>query len=135
MNSISQGLVLLQAAAGSSSGQMVSTLVTFGLVFVVFYFLIIRPQNKKQKEAKKMIEAVKKGDRIITIGGIHGIVHSVKETTVVVKVDDDCRIEFTKSALATVAAARTEEKAEEPAPAPEKTAKAEKAEKSEEEKK
>jgi preprotein translocase subunit YajC len=53
MNSISQGLVLLQAAAGSSSGQMVSTLVTFGLVFVVFYFLIIRPQNKKQKEMKR----------------------------------------------------------------------------------
>ena len=49
MNSISQGLVLLQAAAGSSSGQMVSTLVTFGLVFVVFYFLIIRPQRKRVK--------------------------------------------------------------------------------------
>ena len=136
MNSISQGLVLLQAAAGSSSGQMVSTLVTFGLVFVVFYFLIIRPQNKKQKEAKKMIEAVKKGDKIITIGGIHGMVHAVKETTVVVKVDDDCRIEFTKSAIATVAPARVEEKvAEEPAPVVEKTQKAEKAEKSEEEKK
>ncbi len=132
MNSISQGLVLLQAAAGSSSGQMISTLVTFGLVFVVFYFLIIRPQNKKQKEAKKMIEAVKKGDKIITIGGIHGMVHAVKETTVVVKVDDDCRIEFAKSAIATVAPARVEEKAEEPAPAPEKT---QKAEKSEEEKK
>ena len=136
MNSISQGLVLLQAAAGSSSGQMVSTLVTFGLVFVVFYFLIIRPQNKKQKEAKKMIEAVKKGDKIVTIGGIHGVVHAVKEGTVVVKVDDDSRIEFSKSAIATVAAARVEEKpAEEPAPAAEKPQKSEKAEKSEEEKK
>ncbi len=136
MNSISQGLVLLQAAAGSSSGQMVSTLVTFGLVFVVFYFLIIRPQNKKQKEAKKMIEAVKKGDKIITIGGIHGVVHAVKEGTVVVKVDDDSRIEFSKSAIATVAAARVEEKpAEEPATAAEKPQKSEKAEKPEEEKK
>ena len=137
MNSISQGLVLLQAAAGSSSGQMVSTLVTFGLVFVVFYFLIIRPQNKKQKEMKKMIEAVKKGDRIVTIGGIHGIVHAVKEGTVVVKVDDDCRIEFSKSAVATVSASKVEEKAvEEPAPAAEKPQTTEKtAEKSEEEKK
>jgi len=137
MNSISQGLVLLQAAAGSSSGQMVSTLVTFGLVFVVFYFLIIRPQNKKQKEMKKMIEAVKKGDRIVTIGGIHGTVHAVKEGTVVVKVDDDCRIEFSKSAVATVSASKVEEKAvEEPAPAAEKPQKIEKtAKKSEEEKK
>ncbi|MCE1196366.1 preprotein translocase subunit YajC, partial [bacterium] len=91
MNVISNGLVLLQAAAANSTGQMVSTLVTFGLVFVVFYFLIIRPQNKKQKEAKKMIDAVKKGDKVVTIGGVHGTVHSVKEGTVIVKVDDDCR--------------------------------------------
>jgi hypothetical protein len=68
-----------------------------------------------------MIEAVKKGDRIVTIGGIHGTVHAVKEGTVVVKVDDDCRIEFSKSAVATVSASKVEEKAaEEPAPAAEK---------------
>jgi len=116
MNITSNGLVLLQAAA-SSTGQMVSTLVTFGLVFVVFYFLIIRPQNKKQKEAKKMIDAVKKGDKVVTIGGVHGTIHSVKEGTVVVKVDDDCRIEFSKSAIATVVAAKTEEKPAEAVPA------------------
>lgn len=116
MNLTSNGLVLLQAAA-SSTGQMVSTLVTFGLVFVVFYFLIIRPQNKKQKEAKKMIDAVKKGDKVITIGGVHGTVHSVKEGTVIVKVDDDCRIEFSKSAIATVSAPKAEEKAAEAVPA------------------
>lgn len=117
MNVISNGLVLLQAAAANSTGQMVSTLVTFGLVFVVFYFLIIRPQNKKQKEAKKMIDAVKKGDKVVTIGGVHGTVHSVKEGTVIVKVDDDCRIEFSKSAIATVVAPKAEEKAAEAAPA------------------
>ncbi|HCO48222.1 MAG TPA: preprotein translocase subunit YajC [Spirochaetaceae bacterium] len=116
MNAISKGLVLLQTAAANPTGQMVSTLVTFGLVFVVFYFLIIRPQNKKQKEAKKMIEAVKKGDKIVTIGGVHGTVHAVKEGTVVVKVDDDCKIEFSKSAVATVSASRVEEKPAEAAP-------------------
>ena len=116
MNAISKGLVLLQTAAANPTGQMVSTLVTFGLVFVVFYFLIIRPQNKKQKEAKKMIEAVKKGDKIVTIGGVHGTVHAVKEGTVVVKVDDDCKIEFSKSAVATVSVARVEEKPAEAVP-------------------
>ena len=116
MNAISQGLVLLQAAAANPTGQMISTLVTFGLVFVVFYFLIIRPQNKKQKDMKKMIEGVKKGDKIVTIGGIHGTVHAVKEGTVVVKVDDDCKIEFSKSAVATVFVAKTEEKPAEAAP-------------------
>jgi len=132
MNAISKGLVLLQAAAANPTGQMVSTLVTFGLVFVVFYFLIIRPQNKKQKEMKNMIAGVKKGDKIVTIGGIHGTVHAVKEGTVVVKVDDDCKIEFSKSAVATVSVTKTEEK---PVEVPAQTEKAEKAEKSEEEKK
>jgi preprotein translocase subunit YajC len=115
MNAISHGLVLLQAASANPTGQMVSTLVTFGLVFVIFYFLIIRPQNKKQKDMQKMIAGVKKGDKIITIGGIHGTVYSVKEGTVVVKVDDDCKIEFSKSAIASVSVAKAEEKAEEPA--------------------
>jgi len=125
MNAISKDLVLLQAAAANPTGQMVSTLVTFGLVFVVFYFLIIRPQNKKQKEMKNMIAGVKKGDKIVTIGGIHGTVHAVKEGTVVVKVDDDCKIEFSKSAVATVSVAKTEEK---PVEVPAQTEKAEKAE-------
>lgn len=115
MNAINHSLVLLQAASANPTGQMVSTLVTFGLVFVIFYFLIIRPQNKKQKDMQKMIAGVKKGDKIITIGGIHGTVYSVKEGTVVIKVDDDCKIEFSKSALASVSVVKAEEKAEEPA--------------------
>jgi len=119
MNAITRGLSLIQTQAANSGGQMISTVVTFGLVFVVFYFLIIRPQNKKQKDAKKMIEAVKKGDKIITIGGAHGTVYAVKEGTVVVKVDDDCRIEFSKSAISTVVTAKAEEKIEAPAEKPE----------------
>jgi preprotein translocase subunit YajC len=77
-------------------------IITFGLVFVIFYFFIIRPQNKKQKDTEKMISAVKKGDKVITIGGIHGEVTSTKETTVIVKVDDACKLEFNRSAIATV---------------------------------
>ncbi len=63
-----------------------------------------------------MIAGVKKGDKIVTIGGVHGTVYSVKENTVVVKVDDDCRIEFSKSAVATVVVAKAEEKPAEAAP-------------------
>ena len=119
MNTIARGLSLLQTQAANPTGQMLSTVVTFGLVFVVFYFLIIRPQNKKQKDAKKMVEAVKKGDKIVTIGGVHGTVYNVKEGTVIVKVDDDCRIEFSKSAIASVAVVKTEEKPEITADKPE----------------
>jgi preprotein translocase subunit YajC len=112
MNSIQNSLTLLQTAASNQTGSLVSTIVTFGLVFVIFYFLIIRPQNKKQKQMQQMIAGVKKGDKIVTIGGIHGIVASVKESTVVVKVDDGTRIEFSKSAIASVSPAKTEERAE-----------------------
>lgn len=116
MNAIQNGLVLLQGTtAANPTGQLVSTIVTFGLVFVIFYFLIIRPQNKKQKEMQKMIAGVKKGDKIITIGGIHGVVAAVKETTVLVKVDDGTRIEFSKSAISSVSPVKAEEKASEPA--------------------
>ncbi len=90
------------SAAAGGSGQMVTTFITFGLVILIFYFLIIRPQNKKQKEAKRMLEALKKGDKVVSIGGIHGTVVSVKDQTVVVKVDDNTKLEFTKSAIASV---------------------------------
>lgn len=86
----------------SAQGSVFMPIATFGLVFVIFYFFIIRPQNKKQKDTEKMISAVKKGDKVITIGGIHGEVTSTKETTVIVKVDDACKLEFSRSAIASV---------------------------------
>jgi len=122
MNGIQNGLTLLQqATAPNSTGSFVSTIVMFGLIFVIFYFLIIRPQNKKQKQMQQMIAGVKKGDKIVTIGGIHGVVASVKESTVVVKVDDGTRIEFSKSAISSVSPVKAEEKAE-PAEEPEEKA-------------
>jgi len=99
MNNFTFSMPMLQAAA---SGQMVTTLVTFLLVILVFYFLIIRPQNKKQKETQKMIEAVKKGDKVVTIGGLHGTVHSVKDKTVLLSVDDNVKMELNKSAISVV---------------------------------
>lgn len=120
MNSIAPGFVLLQAqdaaAAANPTAGMMTTLIMFGSIFLVFYFLIIRPQSKKQKEMRKMIEALKKGDKIVTIGGIHGIVSTVKERTVIVKVDDDVKLEFSKSAVASVEpAGKTDEEKPEPA--------------------
>lgn len=95
----------------SSQSSVFMPIITFGLVFVIFYFFIIRPQNKKQKDTEKMIAAVKKGDKVITIGGIHGEVTSTKETTVIVKVDENCKLEFNRSAIATVVLDEKEAKA------------------------
>lgn len=93
------------AGSGGTSGggtQLVTMLVTFGLIIVVFYFLVIRPQNKKKKDAAKMLEAMKRGDRVVTIGGMHGSVDSVKDNEVVLKVDDNVKIKFSKSAISQV---------------------------------
>ena len=95
---------LLQAAP-SSTGSLLTTFIPFGLVILIFYFLIIRPQNKKQKQMEKMLSALKKGDKVVTIGGIHGVIQSVKDGgTVVVKVDESCKLEFSRSAISTVVA-------------------------------
>lgn len=69
------------------------------LLFVVFWLFFIRPQNKRQKEAQKFRDALQKGDKVMTIGGIHGKVHEVKETTIVITVDNNVNIEVEKSAL------------------------------------
>jgi len=89
------------ASAGELGGSMASAFLPLVAIFVIFYFFLMRPQSKKQKETEKMINSLKKGDKVITIGGIHGVVSSLKEKTVIIKVDDDAKIEFNRSAIAT----------------------------------
>ena len=91
----------LQQMAGTGS-QTIMSVVPFILIIAIFYFFIIRPQNKKQKETQKLIDALKKGDKVVTIGGIHGIVSATKEKTVIVKVDEGVKIEFNRSAISGV---------------------------------
>ncbi len=89
-------------ATGGGGAQLVTMLITFGLIIVVFYFLVIRPQNRKSKEAKKMLASIKRGDRVVTIGGMHGFVEAVKEDSVVLKIDDNVKVKFSKSAVSQV---------------------------------
>jgi preprotein translocase subunit YajC len=93
-------LPLIQAAGGIAG--MSTPIVTFALVIGIFYFLIIRPQNKKQKQTKAMIESVEKGDKVTTIGGIRGTVDSVKDGIVSNRVYNDVKLDFNKSALSEV---------------------------------
>ncbi len=109
-------------SSAGSTGSMTTTFITFGLIILIFYFLIIRPQKKRDKETKNMLAAMKKGDKVVSIGGIRGTIVMVKETTVVVKVDDNTRIEFSKNAIAQILDRKAEGAA---------SAKAEKSEKAE----
>lgn len=103
---ISDFLVLLAQApapapAAPGPGSM---LIPFICIGVIFYFLIIRPQSKRQKEHTVMVAALKTGDKVITNGGIHGIIANVKEgSTLILKVADNVKIEIDKSAVATIA--------------------------------
>jgi preprotein translocase subunit YajC len=83
-------------------------IVLFGGIFVVFYFFMIRPQQKKAKEAQKFITELKTGDKVVTIGGAHGSVVSIREKTIVVEVDSSkgVRIVFEKSAISKDASTR-----------------------------
>ncbi|MDR3124148.1 MAG: preprotein translocase subunit YajC [Treponema sp.] len=102
-----------QGGAGTAgTGNLVSAFLPFILIIAIFYFIIIRPQNKKQKETQRMLSALKKGDRIVTIGGIHGVISTVRENSVVVKVDDNTKVEFSRSAISNVVEAGKAEKIE-----------------------
>lgn len=85
------------AATGGGSGWMMW--VMLGLIFVVMYFFMIRPQKKQQKELQKFRDAIKKGDKVVTIGGIYGTVSEVKDNTVLMEVDNSVKIRVSKQAL------------------------------------
>ncbi|MEZ4904282.1 MAG: preprotein translocase subunit YajC [Spirosomataceae bacterium] len=91
-------IILLQAASGQTS--MIYQLVLWAGIIGVFYFFMIRPQQKKQKDQKKFLEELKKGDEVITIGGLHATVVSVYETTVTLEIDaKGTRIKLEKASI------------------------------------
>ena len=77
-------------------------LLPFAFIFIIFYFLLIRPQQKRQKEHQKLLSNLKTGDKVITTSGIHGLIANVKETTFLVKIADNVKIEVDKNAIASV---------------------------------
>jgi preprotein translocase subunit YajC len=72
------------------------------VMFAVMYFLMIRPQQKKQKKITEMLNAMKKGDRVLTTGGIIGVISSIKDDIVILKVAENTKMEFKKSAISSV---------------------------------
>ncbi|PCH98988.1 MAG: preprotein translocase subunit YajC [Bacteroidetes bacterium] len=90
-------LILMGSPQGDSDP--IGTFVMLGLIMIVFYFFMIRPQMKKGKDQKKFREAIKKGERIVTIGGIHGKIAEVKDATVLIDVEGGNRLKIEKSAI------------------------------------
>jgi preprotein translocase subunit YajC len=88
------------APPGPSGG--IGFFVPFIFIFVIMYFVLFRPQKKRQQEQQKLMSSLKTGDRVVTSAGIHGLIANVKETTVLVKVADNVKIEMEKSAITNV---------------------------------
>jgi len=76
-------------------------------LFAIFYFVMIRPQQKQQKEFAQMLKDLKKNDQVVTVGGVHGTIVNLKEKTLVIRVDSDTRFEIDKTAVARLVKAAT----------------------------
>ena len=90
---------LLQAAAPAAQGSSWSMWIMLALIFVVMWFFMIRPQRKQQKELQNFRDSLKKGDKVVTIGGIYGTVCEIKEESVLIEVDNNVKIRVSKQAL------------------------------------
>lgn len=92
------GAAYAQAQGGSASGGWMS-LVPIVLMIVIFYFLLIRPQQKKEKQRVSMVNSLQKGDRVITSSGMYGVVQSINNDIVVLKIGTNTSVEFAKAAI------------------------------------
>ncbi len=93
-------LYIAQAAAGQE-GDPMSMLITFGLIGIIFYFLLIRPQRKQQKELKQRQDSLKAGDKVVSAGGIYGIVREVQQDTVKLEIAPNTIIKIAKTSIMT----------------------------------
>lgn len=95
--------------SGGGGGSLVSTIIMFGAIFLIFYFMIIRPQQKRSKEREKMLSNIQKGDKIITSGGLHGSIVHIDEKTVLLQVDNNIKLKYERSAVASIVSAKDKE--------------------------
>lgn len=89
--------ILLQAAGDAAQGSGMMSILMIVALIAIFYFFMIRPQNKKQKEIKKFRDAMQKGDKVTTAGGIHGKIKEIKENVIVLQIDDNVKITIDKA--------------------------------------
>src|SRR5665647_320738 len=91
--------ILLQVAPAAGGASNYTGILMMVLIFVVFYFFMIRPQSKRQKEIKKQREAMQVGDKVVTSGGIYGKVKEIKDTTIIVEIAENVRIKIDKNSV------------------------------------
>src|SRR5690348_9447590 len=98
------GFILMAPTQGSGDqgSSAISTVVMFGSIILIFYFMIYRPQRKRQKEREALISKMDKGDKVILAGGMHGTISAIEDTTLLIQVSDNTKIRFEKSSVNSV---------------------------------
>jgi preprotein translocase subunit YajC len=92
-------VLMAQPAEGSNGPGLMANIILFGSIILIFYFMIIRPQQKRQKERQKMVEGMQKGDKVVTAGGIHGTIVGMDEKTVLVQIADNVKVKLDKGSV------------------------------------
>ena len=95
-------LLAMAPSGEGGGGSLISTLIMFGAIFAIFYFMIIRPQQKRAKEKEKLLSNLQKGDKIVTSGGVHGTIAGLDEKTCLVDLGNNVKVKFERSAIASV---------------------------------
>lgn len=95
-------LAMQPPPSGGEGGSIWSMVLMFGSIIAIFYFMIIRPQQKRTKERTALLDSIKKGDKIITAGGLHGTVVGIDEKTVLVQIADNVKVKLERSSVSVV---------------------------------
>jgi preprotein translocase subunit YajC len=95
---------------GAGSGAIAMQLLFFAAIFAVFYFLLIRPQQKQKRDREQMLSAIKRGDRVVTTSGLHGTVTGLSEHTITLRVADQVKLEFDRASVGRIVTAGASEK-------------------------
>jgi preprotein translocase subunit YajC len=103
-----QLIIAMAPQGGEGGGGLISTLIMFGAIFLIFYFMIIRPQQKRSKERDKLLSNLEKGDKVVTNGGIHGTIAGLEEKTALLNIGDNVKITIERSAITSVLSKKSE---------------------------
>ncbi len=97
-------ILLAMAPQGGEGGggSLISTVIMFGAIFAIFYFMIIRPQQKRAKEREKLLSNIEKGDKIVTSGGVHATIVGIEEKTVLIEIAPNVKVKVERSAIGSV---------------------------------
>jgi preprotein translocase subunit YajC len=90
------------AQGGQGGGDFMTTILMFAVIIAIFYFMILRPQQKRQKERTKLLESMKKGDKVVTAGGLHGTIVGIEDKTLLLQIAENVKVKVERSSISVV---------------------------------